>query len=334
MKNSKRIIALAFFMSIVLAISPIQSDAAVKMSAKKKTLTIGQSFTLKVKGTKKKVKWSSSNKKIATVSSKGKVTAKNVGKSTITAKIAKKKYRCVVTVKSKNVNTGTIPSNNNSNQENSNTGNIPGSNNNNPIPNEEDKFSASDALKNISYELLDTGKGVIAIMKNNNSVTVSISPKLVYYKNGSMISTVPGDSNYAFEPGTECAITFLGPMDGNYDYVSYDDYKLSMSIEKGSESLILGATKIAVSSQIGADNITAEFTNNSENKLEFIYAVCIFYDASKKPIGYSEKYIDCKTPGSLDYATFDFPYDNEYNTIRPDSYEIYVNNAYNYNWNQ
>ena len=73
--------------------------ASVKLNAKSKTLYKGKTTTLKVKGTKKKVKWSSSNKKIATVSSKGKVTAKKVGKCTITAKVNGKKYKCKIIVK-------------------------------------------------------------------------------------------------------------------------------------------------------------------------------------------------------------------------------------------
>ena len=73
--------------------------ASVKLNAKSKTLYKGKSATLKVTGIKKKVTWSSSNKKIATVSSKGKVTAKKVGKCTITAKVNGKKYTCKITVK-------------------------------------------------------------------------------------------------------------------------------------------------------------------------------------------------------------------------------------------
>ena len=52
----------------------------------------------------KKIKWSSSNKKIATVSSKGKVTAKKKGTATITAKVSGKSYKCKVTVKNPYLN--------------------------------------------------------------------------------------------------------------------------------------------------------------------------------------------------------------------------------------
>ncbi len=89
---------------------PIVSAAASKskkvaLNKTKLTLYTGKSYTLKLKNNKKKVKWSSSKTNIATVSSKGKVKAKKAGKTTITAKVGKKKYKCKVTVK---VNYGSI----------------------------------------------------------------------------------------------------------------------------------------------------------------------------------------------------------------------------------
>ena len=80
-----------------------QAAAKVKLSAKKLTLTVGQSKTLTVKKGSKKVKsvkWKSSNAKVATVK-KGKVTAKKAGTAKITATVSKKKYTCKVTVKAK-----------------------------------------------------------------------------------------------------------------------------------------------------------------------------------------------------------------------------------------
>ncbi|MCR0203504.1 Ig-like domain-containing protein [[Clostridium] innocuum] len=67
----------------------------------KKSLTMykKKTYTLKINNNVKKVTWSTSNKKIATVNSKGKVTAKKAGKVTITGKIGKKKYTCKITVK-------------------------------------------------------------------------------------------------------------------------------------------------------------------------------------------------------------------------------------------
>lgn len=70
-----------------------------KINASTMVLCKGNTQELKVLGATKKVSWSSSNKKVATVSSTGTVTAKKSGKTTITAKVNRKKYKCTVEVK-------------------------------------------------------------------------------------------------------------------------------------------------------------------------------------------------------------------------------------------
>lgn len=84
----------------LLPVSPITVEAAtVKINKKSLTLEVGNSHTLKIIGTKQKVKWASSNKSVATISNKGKVIAKSHGKATITAIVNSKKYTCKVTIK-------------------------------------------------------------------------------------------------------------------------------------------------------------------------------------------------------------------------------------------
>ena len=83
--------------------STVQAASSIKINKKKKTLRVGDKYTLKIKGTSKKVKWTSSNKKVATVNSKGKVKAKKKGTATITAKVGGKKYKCKITVKKASV---------------------------------------------------------------------------------------------------------------------------------------------------------------------------------------------------------------------------------------
>lgn len=56
----------------------------------------------KVKGTSAKVKWKSNNTSVATVSGKGKVTAKSAGTATIVAKVKGVTAKCKVTVKTEN----------------------------------------------------------------------------------------------------------------------------------------------------------------------------------------------------------------------------------------
>jgi len=78
----------------------ITAEAASKIKLNKKTLYItkGQTAQLEISGTKKKVKWSTSNKKIATVTSKGRVKGVKKGNAKVTATVDGKKYVCKVIV--------------------------------------------------------------------------------------------------------------------------------------------------------------------------------------------------------------------------------------------
>ena len=69
-----------------------------KISKTSINLNEGESYTLKVSATSQKAKWTSINEFIATVNSKGIVTAQNEGKTKIIATISNIKYTCIVTV--------------------------------------------------------------------------------------------------------------------------------------------------------------------------------------------------------------------------------------------
>lgn len=84
-------------MSIIFTTN-VQAASKVKLNKESVTIAKSKSITLKLKGTKKKVKWSTNNKKVATVTQKGKVTGKKVGTAKIVARIGKKKYVCKVQV--------------------------------------------------------------------------------------------------------------------------------------------------------------------------------------------------------------------------------------------
>lgn len=101
-----RVSALLLVMSVCVAFMPMMhGDVAYGKSLKlsKKTVYIakGKKVKLKVKGTKKKAKWSSSDSRIATVSKKGKVKGKKPGIAVITATVKGKSLRCTVHVMDK-----------------------------------------------------------------------------------------------------------------------------------------------------------------------------------------------------------------------------------------
>lgn len=103
------VLVTALLLGMLLPISNVTVEAAsMKLSSKKVTLTEGKTKKLSVKNlpSTSTVKWSTSDKKVTTVSSKGKVTAKKAGKATITATITAKsgkqsKLTCKITVKGK-----------------------------------------------------------------------------------------------------------------------------------------------------------------------------------------------------------------------------------------
>lgn len=71
----------------------------VRLNKTKVTLSVGKTTRLRVKGAKKqKIKWSSTDKRVAYVSRKGLVRGRKAGKAKIVAKVGKKKYKCTVKV--------------------------------------------------------------------------------------------------------------------------------------------------------------------------------------------------------------------------------------------
>lgn len=99
MERVKKLIVMLLTMIMVITILPMQAEAATGLNKTESSIYVGKTVKLKISGTSGNVKWSSSNKKIAVVSSKGKVTGKKAGTATITANVSGNKYQCSITVK-------------------------------------------------------------------------------------------------------------------------------------------------------------------------------------------------------------------------------------------
>lgn len=84
---------------VFVAVMPSKVEAAgkVKLNKSKLVLAMDTTYQLKVKNTKKKVKWYTSDKKIVKVK-KGVLTPVSVGTATVTAKVSGKSYTCKVVV--------------------------------------------------------------------------------------------------------------------------------------------------------------------------------------------------------------------------------------------
>ena len=120
MNKMKRILTIVLTLALIVTMMPmnltnVNARTTTRLSSKKIVLQVGKTKKLKVKNKPAGVKvvWKSSKKKVATVSKKGKVKAKKPGKTTITAKVGKKKYKYKVVVKRNNSIKVTKPSDNN-----------------------------------------------------------------------------------------------------------------------------------------------------------------------------------------------------------------------------
>ncbi len=98
-RKIKKIVVVALVLMMAFAAAPIKAQAAAALNTTSKTMSIGEKVTLRVYGATSKVKWSSSNKKVAAVTQSGQVTAKKAGTATIKAKVSKKTLKCKITVK-------------------------------------------------------------------------------------------------------------------------------------------------------------------------------------------------------------------------------------------
>lgn len=111
MKRVKKlltVVALSFSMlatsvvaQSIVGTQEIAQAASIKLNKKAISLDVGKTQKLKVTGTKAKVKWSSTNARVAKVRKSGIVTAVSSGTATIKAKVGKKVMYCKVTVKEK-----------------------------------------------------------------------------------------------------------------------------------------------------------------------------------------------------------------------------------------
>lgn len=96
----------AICISLFQGISVHAEEEDISMK-KKLTVQVGNTKTLAVSGTKKTVKWSSSNKKVAKITKKGKnkldIKGKDDGKTVISAKVGEKKITCNVQIEKKQI---------------------------------------------------------------------------------------------------------------------------------------------------------------------------------------------------------------------------------------
>lgn len=257
------------------------------ISKKSVTVNYGKTYQLKLNGNTQSVSWKTSDSSVATVNSKGKVTAKGVGKATITVKVKSgKSYKCTVTVK-----------------------------------------DTSASVSNLYIQKQDTPEGAVAIVTNNNASNVYVVLSCKYYDYyGNMVYETT-DYNNCLQSGRTAVFTFYK---NNIDYARSE---VSVkSIERAPNYLDFGVQNISYYATLNeyGDGLNVTMTNNSYKHYEYINYTVVFYDAYGNILSTNDAYAYCEAAGTSDTRNVYYPFDSNYNTIYPSRYEIYVNFAYEY----
>lgn len=331
MKKSKMIIMTMVISMLLGCVMPAANTtvSANNRLVKKATYYVGQKqqwwMTLNFKKVNnKKVKWKSSNKKVATVSKKGVIKAKKKGKAKITAKYKKNTLVIKITVKENlPVYTGNyaVPSG-------SNTGASTASNSNTNV------LTANQLAANMTVQAqpLKDGTVLFAVTNNNSQM---IQRYTINYKFNNVSGVVVGTGNthgYVIQPGqTQYTYSYVGK-----DEAAVIDVKssaCSISVENYNYSPYIDETaNVSVDAQTTSDNdITFTFTNKSINNVDIINII-VYYDAAGQIVGSDRESVYGLTPGETKFTTVDTPYDrdDDFNKIPTFSTYKVFSTAYSY----
>ncbi len=196
-----------------------------KLSKKSLTLKVGETSTIKVKGTKQTVKWKSSKKSVVTVKN-GKITAKKAGTANITATILGKKFTCKVTVKK--ASNGGFSGNTNASK------------------------------NNVTYHAEATPRGEVIILQNNYNYAVSVDISCAFCLNGQIVSVSNQYDTCVIEPGMKYATLMT-----NYGS-QWDSVKINLKTENVSY-FDFNAKNITYTSNLGTEGVVLTVKNNGKN---------------------------------------------------------------------
>ncbi len=299
MKSIKKLIVLGLALATVVTSTlafPAESEAKVKLNKTKLELNVGAKFKLKVKGTKKKVKWSTANKKVATVK-KGTVKAVAAGSTKITAKIGKKKYLCKVTVKNIVANLPKKP-----------VVSAPPVATPAPVADPQQQMLVNNAMAaNIGAraDKLVSGDILYTIVNNNAQIVPNVRLSVMLCDStGAPVDThsfyidnlLPGQTTYELYYG----------VSSKKSLIDTNSSKISVAVTQNASSKKYSTASVSVTGAKNVDNrMVMTYVNNSVQKL-YVDGVILYKDANGAVL--AADYIDdTVAPGATEFKTLSRP---------------------------
>lgn len=262
MKRLKKYLLGLTLVTCLAVLLPNSSQAAAKASIKlnktKATIYVGKNIQLKasVTGKSKKVTWRSSNKNVAVVTSKGKVTAKKVGKVRVTAKANGKSKSCLVTVKKRSKPSKQTVQNAYKNYFNRN-------------------FKGNSMYRDGCYKLYDINKDGVSEMIVGYPAGMRSGCQLFTYKNGKVVKMHSGEFGggcgvYGMNNKTICISQTNGLAVGDtYTFYKVSGSRLKKVVTYVSEVIYNGSNISGVAYYKNKEKISREAFSNVIDKLQY-----------------------------------------------------------------
>lgn len=310
------VLAAAILACGIANVNPATADAKAKLNKKKLALYVGNTYKLKVKGTKKKVKWSSNRKKVASVTKKGVVTAKKSGTAVITAKVGSKKYKCKVTVRgvAPIVNVPSVPT-----ATTTPTGNVSTVSN-----------SVLAANLSVSVEPIQNSSYAVFSITNNNTQAVPYYKVNYQFKSAENAVVNTGSfTGYVISPGqTQYRTEYIGKK-----YIPMIDVSqsiMSVTVNTSLNYVDAGSVVTITDSKTVDGDISLTYYNADTADVS-VSTNILFYDAQGMLIDARWEYC-LLTSGKTEFVTVSAPYDYNENDEKVSTYSTYkiYNYAYKY----
>ena len=181
--------------------------------------------------------------------------------------------------------------------------------------------SLEDGIKS-SGALTELGK-LVVFVTNNNKVAVDMEIEVEFYdKDGTIVGS---DSETLQGVGAKADIAvemWSTPKD-------FDNYKIYVDVEKTTNNSFVD--KLSITHNNNGSEIAVQVTNNSEEELDYITIGVVFYKGDKV-VGFDDGIEDDVKAGRSANFNIDYPYNKNYDDVNFDSYKVFVNEAYSYNW--
>ena len=316
---------IAILMALVLMIGGIQLTstsslaAKVKLNKKSISLQVGKTYKLKVKGTKKKAKWSSNKKKVATVSKKGVVKGKKAGKAKITAKVGKKKYVCKVTVKGKKTSGKTSTK-----QPSTTTATPTPPVVKNPTSSNVTSVSTDVLAENVAINLTKTSDGVLIKATNNNNQWIDSLYVNYNLRTSEGASIETGNLGFPYlAPGASCE-RYIHLLSESAASLDIGKTVISKTVTAAASYITYTNQKsnVSVTHEKNVDgDIVVTIKNNAQVEVDG-YAIVYFYDGSGNIVSADERSIYMEA-NEQESSTFDAPYEYDDDGNRLLTYSTY-----------